>query len=160
MEERAARDQRLVASTLEGDTDAFSELVVLYQRLVASVAWRYGIPRDEVEDAVSEVFIKAFRNLHQYRPENAVSTWLYRLAANHVVDLERRKRKERGRVVAAVVVLGKVMTIPLCAGHESCVSAWFSGGGNRYVPDRLGVSDTHRYHLRGRSRLRAGSGSV
>ena len=47
-----------------------------YQKLVASVAWRYGTPRQEIEDVVSEVFIKAYNNLHQYRPEHAFSTWL------------------------------------------------------------------------------------
>ena len=97
LDERAARDQRLVQSVLGGETEAYSELVSRYQKLVASVAWRYGVGQQEIEDIVSEVFIKAYRNLHQYRPEHPFSTWLYRLAANHVLDHGRRARKERGR---------------------------------------------------------------
>ena len=65
---------------------------------MASVAWRYGAPRQEIEDVVNEVFIKAYSNLHQYRPEHPFSTWLYRLAANLVVDRGRRAKKERNRV--------------------------------------------------------------
>jgi len=98
MEDRSAQDQCLVRTTLQGDSRAFGELVAQYQKLVASVAWRYGVAGHEVEDVVSEVFIKAYENLHRYRPEHPFSTWLYRVAVNHVVDRGRRLRKERGRV--------------------------------------------------------------
>lgn len=97
MEDRAVRDQQVVRAVLAGDRDGFGALVEQYQRLVASVAWRYGTRQDEIEDLVSEVFLKVYRNLHQYRPENPFSTWLYRLAANHVMDHGRRKRREAGR---------------------------------------------------------------
>jgi RNA polymerase sigma-70 factor (ECF subfamily) len=65
--------------------------------MVAGVAWRFGTRREEIEDMVSEVFLKVYKNLHQYRPEHPFATWLYRLAANHVVDHSRRARKEQGR---------------------------------------------------------------
>ena len=96
-EDRQADDLRLVRAVLGGDREAFGALVTRYQSLVAGVAWRYGARRDDVEDVVSEVMVKAYRNLGQYRPDYPFSTWLYRLAANHVVDLGRRARRERGR---------------------------------------------------------------
>ena len=43
------------------------------------------------------IFAKVFRNLHQYRPDHPFSTWLYRLAANHVVNRGRRAKRERLR---------------------------------------------------------------
>jgi len=95
--DRAAQDQQVVRAVLDGDRDAFSALVSRYQKLVSSVAWRYGVRQEEIEDLVSEVFFKVFRNLHQYRPEHPFSTWLYRLAANHVLDHGRRARREAGR---------------------------------------------------------------
>jgi RNA polymerase sigma-70 factor, ECF subfamily len=98
MEDRAAEDVRLVEAVLRGEQSSFRGLVVRYQSLVAGVAWRFGTRREEVEDVVSEVFLKVYRNLPLYRPEHPFSTWLYRLAANHVVDRARRARKERGRV--------------------------------------------------------------
>lgn len=93
-----AQETQLVQRALTGDADAFGLLVSRYQNLVAGVAWRYGTRRDDVEDVVSEVFVKVYRNLPQYRPDHPLSTWLYRLAANHVLDRARRGRKERGRV--------------------------------------------------------------
>ena len=98
MEDRTALDRSLVREVLAGDQAAFGRLVARYQKLVAGVAWRYGVPQHEVEDVVSEVFIKAYRNLGRYRPEHPFSTWLYRLAVNHVIDHSRRFRKERSRV--------------------------------------------------------------
>jgi RNA polymerase sigma-70 factor (ECF subfamily) len=96
VDDRAAEDQRVVRRVLAGDRNVFGELVTRYQKLVASVAWRYGVRPEEIEDLVSEVFFKVYRNLRQYRPEHPFSTWLYRLTANHVLDHGRRSRhKER-----------------------------------------------------------------
>jgi RNA polymerase sigma-70 factor (ECF subfamily) len=97
MEDRARQDLRLVRSILEGDQGAFERLVENYQKLVASIAWRYGVRQEEIEDVVSEVFLKTYRNLHLFRPDHPFSTWLYRLAANHVIDHGRRRRKEQAR---------------------------------------------------------------
>ena len=93
VDDRAAQDQRVVRTVLAGDRDAFGDLVTRYQKLVASVAWRYGVRQEEIEDLVSEVFFKVYRNLRQYRPEHPFSTWLYRLAVNHVLDHGRRSRR-------------------------------------------------------------------
>ena len=96
-DDRAADDLRIVEQILAGRTERFRDLVTRYQNLVAGIAWRSGCRREDVEDVVSDVFLKVYRNLHQYRPDHAFSTWLYRLTANHVVDRSRRLKKERGR---------------------------------------------------------------
>jgi RNA polymerase sigma-70 factor (ECF subfamily) len=97
MDDRADLDERLVRSSLAGDHGAFAELVAGYQHLVAAVAWRYGVRRQEIEDVVSEVFLKVYRNLHRYRADHPFGTWLYRLATNHVIDHGRRARRDRDR---------------------------------------------------------------
>ncbi len=96
-DDRAALDLEIVQEVLSGKTERFRELVTRYQNMVAGVAWRSGCRREDVEDVVSEVLLKVYRNLHQYRPDHAFSTWLYKLTANHVVDRSRRMKKERGR---------------------------------------------------------------
>lgn len=97
-DDRAALDLQIVREVLDGRTERFKELVTRYQSMVAGIAWRAGCRREDVEDVVSEVFLKVYKNLHQYRPDHALSTWLYKLTANHVVDRSRRMKKERGRV--------------------------------------------------------------
>jgi RNA polymerase sigma-70 factor (ECF subfamily) len=96
-DDRAALDLQIVREVLGGKTDRFRELVTRYQNMIAGIAWRSGCKREDVEDVVSEVLLKVYRNLHQYRPDHAFSTWLYKLTANHVVDRSRRMKKERGR---------------------------------------------------------------
>ena len=53
MEDRPTQDLDLVDSILRGNTAAFGTIVERYQRLVGSVAWRYGVPASDLEDAVS-----------------------------------------------------------------------------------------------------------
>ena len=74
--EDQAQESRLVQRALEGDAEAFGLLVSRYQNLVAGVAWRYGARREDVEDVVSEVFLKVYRTLPQYRPDHPFSNWL------------------------------------------------------------------------------------
>lgn len=97
-ENQGARDLATVRAVLSGDREAFREIVTRYQGLVAGIAWRYGVRREEIEDMVSEILTKVYTNLGQFRPEHPFATWLYRLAANHVIDHARRERKERHRV--------------------------------------------------------------
>jgi RNA polymerase sigma-70 factor (ECF subfamily) len=96
-DDRAALDLEIVREVLAGRTERFRELVDRYQNMVAGIAWRSGCRREDVEDVVSEVLLKVYRNLHQYKPDHPFSTWLYKLSANHVVDRSRRMKKERGR---------------------------------------------------------------
>ena len=96
-DDRTASDLRDVEAVLRGDSGAFRGLVERYQGMVAGVAWRYGIRREDLEDVTSDVFIKAYEHLGSYRPDHPFGTWLYRLAANHVIDQTRRRKKERLR---------------------------------------------------------------
>ena len=93
----AGNEEQLVREVLAGDIDRFEEIVRSYQNRLAGLAYRMGVRYDEVEDIVVEVMTKTFRNLHLYRPEYAFSTWIYRIAINHIRDHHRRRRREAGR---------------------------------------------------------------
>ncbi|MFM7903564.1 MAG: RNA polymerase sigma factor, partial [Bacteroidota bacterium] len=49
--------------------------------------------RDDADDLTIEAFGKAFRNLKQYTPDYAFSTWLFKIATNNCIDFIRKKRK-------------------------------------------------------------------
>ena len=91
----ASKDVETIREVLSGNPEAFERIVRGYQNLVASVAYRLGVPRDDVEDVVSEVMIRVYRHLGSYRPDFALSTWIYRIACNHVHDRMRRHRHDR-----------------------------------------------------------------
>jgi RNA polymerase sigma-70 factor (ECF subfamily) len=87
-------DLELIREVLAGRVERFEILVRRYQRLVATAALRMGTPREEVEDVSSEVFFKVYRSLGRYRPEHALSTWLYRITVNAALDRKRALRHE------------------------------------------------------------------
>jgi RNA polymerase sigma-70 factor (ECF subfamily) len=88
-------DFELVQQVLAGRVEGFEILVRRYQRLVATAALRMGIPRQEVEDVVNEVFYKVFRSLRRYEPAHAMSTWLYRITVNAALDHRRSRRHDQ-----------------------------------------------------------------
>jgi RNA polymerase sigma-70 factor (ECF subfamily) len=85
-------DQALLSRAVEGDVDAFAELVRRYEHRVRAVLVRLLDDRRDVEEAAQDCFVQAWRNLGRFRGDAAVSTWLYRIAVNEALARLRRKR--------------------------------------------------------------------
>ncbi len=87
-------DEDLIARTLEGDEDAFSELYERYRQPVFATAYRILHDADEALDASQEIFVKLYRSLASWNAaKSKFSTWLYRLACNHAIDLWRGRKR-------------------------------------------------------------------
>jgi RNA polymerase sigma-70 factor (ECF subfamily) len=85
-------DGELIESFLQGDENAFEELVRRYESQVYNLAYRLlGNPSDAF-DASQEVFILLFRKLGTFRSEARFSTWLYRVTTNACRDFRRRRK--------------------------------------------------------------------
>lgn len=87
-------DQELVKRSIQGDGQAFDELVAKYQNKVYALAFRYMGNEDDAYDMSQEAFIKAYRSLRSFKGESSFSTWIYRIATNVCLD-EIRRRKRR-----------------------------------------------------------------
>ena len=77
-----------------GNTKAYEELVVKYEKRIFQVA--LGLLRDEQDalDATQEVFVKAFLRAANFRNESEYYTYLFRIAVNECKDaLSRRARR-------------------------------------------------------------------
>jgi RNA polymerase sigma-70 factor, ECF subfamily len=83
---------RWVEQALEGDQDAFAELVNTYQNAVYNLCYRMLGERTESEDAAQEAFLRAYMNLQRYDPARSFKTWLLSIASNHCIDRLRRRR--------------------------------------------------------------------
>lgn len=83
-----------VRAALEGDQDAFAELVYTYQDSVYNLCYRMLYERTESEDASQETFLRAFLNLQRYDPARSFKTWLLTIASNHCIDRLRRRRMQ------------------------------------------------------------------
>jgi RNA polymerase sigma-70 factor (ECF subfamily) len=85
-------DQELVARVLEGDQQAFAELVETYQRSVYNLAYRMLGNAREAEDAAQEAFLRAYQHLKRYDPTRSFKTWLLSITSNHCIDRLRKRR--------------------------------------------------------------------
>lgn len=85
-------DYELVKQSLNGNNDAFAELLSRYKNLVYSVVLRMVNDSEEANDLAQEVFIKIYKNLDKYHPDYKFSTWIIRIATNHIIDYRRKKK--------------------------------------------------------------------
>lgn len=85
-------EQSLIAAARSGDVEAFNRLILAYQDLAFTVAYRIIGDADSAADATQEAFIAAFRKLHQLRGE-AFKSWLMRIVTNACYDELRRRRR-------------------------------------------------------------------
>jgi RNA polymerase sigma-70 factor (ECF subfamily) len=92
--DKGQRDYRLVQLAIkEGDQKAYAELLNNYRdSLYFMMLKMTGNPVD-AEDLTIEAFGKAFRNLGQYTPDFAFSTWLFKIGANNCIDFLRKSRR-------------------------------------------------------------------
>ncbi|MEY3343735.1 MAG: hypothetical protein RL090_1419 [Bacteroidota bacterium] len=94
LSEKAVKDYALVKDAVEnGDQKAYAELMSRYKDSIYFMLLKMVNNRDDADDLTIEAFGKAFRNLKQYTPDYAFSTWLFKIATNNCIDFIRKKRK-------------------------------------------------------------------
>jgi len=85
-------DRILVENTLRGDEHAFAELVRRYQAAIWRTVRRRLVDHFESEDAMQEVFLRAYTSLHKFDPNRPFDHWILRIATNYCIDVLRRRR--------------------------------------------------------------------
>ncbi|MCB9173142.1 MAG: sigma-70 family RNA polymerase sigma factor [Flavobacteriales bacterium] len=74
------------------DEKAYAELMDKYRDSIFYMMLKMVKNTDDADDLTIEAFGKAFNRLHQYTPNYAFSTWLFRIATNNCIDFIRKKR--------------------------------------------------------------------
>lgn len=85
-------DDVLVEQAIGGDESAYKKLTEKYRKALHFHILKMIKNRNQIEDLVQEVFVKAFDNLSSYNTNYAFSTWIYRIATNHTIDYLRKKK--------------------------------------------------------------------
>jgi RNA polymerase sigma-70 factor (ECF subfamily) len=86
-------ENMLIQAAKQGDVESFNKLILFYQDLAFTVAYRIMGEGESAADATQEAFISAFRKLHQFQGER-FKPWLMRIVTNACYDeLRRRKRR-------------------------------------------------------------------
>jgi RNA polymerase sigma-70 factor (ECF subfamily) len=86
-------DAPLVAAARSGDRRAFEALFRKHHRRVFSMCTRLLRHGNDVDDAVQQTFLEAWRSLHRFEGRSLFSTWLTRIAIHTTFSLRRRLKR-------------------------------------------------------------------
>lgn len=92
LSDKAQYDFLLVEAALKGEEKAFAKLMSRYKDAIYFMLLKMVNNKNDAEDLTIEAFGKAFKNLHQYSPNYAFSTWLFKIATNNCIDFLRKRR--------------------------------------------------------------------
>jgi RNA polymerase sigma factor (sigma-70 family) len=83
--------EQLVEAAKEGDKKALEDLVLKIQDKIFGLTLRMLYNPSDAEDAAQEILLKIITRLSTFRGESAFTTWMYRVAVNHLLTLRRRQ---------------------------------------------------------------------
>jgi RNA polymerase sigma-70 factor (ECF subfamily) len=89
---KAQKDIELVERAKKGDQQSYAELMGRYRDAIYFMLLKMVNSPIDAEDLTIEAFGKAFKNIDQYAPSFAFSTWLFKIATNNCIDFIRKKR--------------------------------------------------------------------
>jgi RNA polymerase sigma factor (sigma-70 family) len=87
-------DNEIISRVLRGEQLLYAELVKRYQSFVFTIALRYTPNREDAEEIAQDVFVKAYRNMADFRGESKFSTWLYTIVTTTCITFLRKKKLE------------------------------------------------------------------
>ena len=85
-------EARFVAEVRAGKTEAFEYFVRHYQPRITRIAYRLLKDLGEADCAAQESFLRAWRNIHEFREGSTFETWLTRICINWCKDRLKRRR--------------------------------------------------------------------
>lgn len=85
-------EAEFLARAQQGDDEAFTYLVEVYQKPVFNLCYRMLGNAGDAEDAAQETFIRAYKAITRYDPARKFSSWLLTIASNYCIDQHRRRK--------------------------------------------------------------------
>ncbi|MBC7074166.1 RNA polymerase sigma factor [Candidatus Parcubacteria bacterium] len=86
-------DEEICKAVQKGDIEAFGILVERYERKMKIYFQKFLSQKEDVEDLVQNVFLKAFENIQSFDPKRKFKSWIYQIAHNELVNALKRKTR-------------------------------------------------------------------
>jgi RNA polymerase sigma-70 factor (ECF subfamily) len=99
-------DAELLRRGRAGDRDALRQLYERYHRRVLAVVVGMVRNPEDAREIVQDTFVRAFRSLDNFKGDSSFYTWLYRIAVNRAIDLQRRGSKFQSTEFDETIGLG------------------------------------------------------
>ena len=88
-------DEEIAREVQTGTSEKFGMLVDRYENKMKRYAKKFLLNREDTDDLVQEVFMKAYVNIKSFDPSRRFSPWIYRIAHNEFVNAVRKKLSEK-----------------------------------------------------------------
>ncbi|KPJ55879.1 MAG: hypothetical protein AMJ42_06050 [Deltaproteobacteria bacterium DG_8] len=85
----------IIKACQDGKKDSFAYIVEAFQEKIYRFCFHLLDVTEDARDATSEVFLKTFINLGRFDESQQFSSWLFRIAYNHCIDILRKEKRER-----------------------------------------------------------------
>lgn len=85
-------EKQLIEKAQNGDKKALAELVKNYEQTIYNFAFKICRDKNYAEQIMQETFYSMVKSLHQFDYNSKLSTWLYRIVANHCLMMARKIR--------------------------------------------------------------------
>jgi RNA polymerase sigma factor (sigma-70 family) len=105
-------DEALLARARSHDQEALGTLMARHQPWVFNLALRMLYHQADAEDATQEILIKVLKALPSFRGESKFTTWLYRIAVNHVLNVKKEKWAASEAVCSFAVAAAGLQRVP------------------------------------------------
>jgi RNA polymerase sigma factor (sigma-70 family) len=83
-------DTDLIEQAAQGSREALEKLILRHQAWIYNIAVRMVFHSQDAEEVTQEVLVKAITRLSTFQGKSQFRTWLYRITANHVLNMKRR----------------------------------------------------------------------
>ncbi len=91
-------ENELIRLVQQGNRQAFTELITLYQQKVFKLAFGFFQDRDDAMEIVQETFLRVYEKIDRFDRSNrqtAFQNWVFRIAYNLCIDFYRKFKKQK-----------------------------------------------------------------
>jgi RNA polymerase sigma-70 factor (ECF subfamily) len=85
-------DVALVSRAIEGEENAFAELVDRHLQAVYAFSMRYVRDTADADDVAQETFVRAWKNFETFDTSRNLKTWLFTIAKHAALDMLKKKK--------------------------------------------------------------------
>ncbi|GIO97048.1 RNA polymerase sigma factor [Paenibacillus lautus] len=85
--------EAVVEQVKAGDKHAYQAIILQFERQMYTYCYYILKNHAETEDAVQEIFIRAYEHLHQYKRQVSFSAWLYKMAYHHLINIKKKQSR-------------------------------------------------------------------
>jgi RNA polymerase sigma-70 factor, ECF subfamily len=96
----AQEERDLIARLIDGQEAAYETLIARFEHPIFNLVSRLTNDPGDAPDVVQEVFLKVFRNVHSFRGQSSLKTWIYRIAVNESRNHRRWFGRHRSQEIA------------------------------------------------------------